>query len=117
MWDSLPDPRAFLASLKRKAGLAPDFWHPDLELRRYSATHWREADGGGTTAYLIPKLEKLLGESGQKLLKSTPLLVVSERLLLRARKDGFLQRPVLVDNATDAAVLAALCRWRRQQLG
>ena len=44
VWESLPDPEAFLASLKKKAGLAPDFWHPDLELRRYSATHWSEAD-------------------------------------------------------------------------
>ncbi len=44
VWESLPTPEAFLSSLKRKAGLAPDFWHPDLELRRYSAIHWSESE-------------------------------------------------------------------------
>jgi MEMO1 family protein len=35
VWEQLPDPRAFLAALKRKAGLAPDFWAPDVQLSRY----------------------------------------------------------------------------------
>ena len=35
VWEQLPEPRAFLAALKRKAGLAPDFWAEDLQLQRY----------------------------------------------------------------------------------
>lgn len=44
VWEMLPDPSAFLASLKRKAGLAPDFWHPEIDLRRYTAEHWSESE-------------------------------------------------------------------------
>ncbi|MBH9552042.1 AmmeMemoRadiSam system protein B [Inhella gelatinilytica] len=35
VWEQIPNPREFLAALKRKAGLAPDFWAPDLQLQRY----------------------------------------------------------------------------------
>jgi AmmeMemoRadiSam system protein A len=35
VWESLPEPAAFLDNLKRKAGLAVDFWHPDIELERF----------------------------------------------------------------------------------
>lgn len=35
VWEQLPEPREFLAALKRKAGLAPDFWAEDLQLQRY----------------------------------------------------------------------------------
>jgi AmmeMemoRadiSam system protein A len=36
VWESLPDPRTFLRELKRKAGLAPDFWSEALRVRRYT---------------------------------------------------------------------------------
>jgi AmmeMemoRadiSam system protein B/AmmeMemoRadiSam system protein A len=36
VWEQLPQPEDFLAELKRKAGLAPDFWAPDLRVSRYS---------------------------------------------------------------------------------
>lgn len=35
VWAQLPEPAAFLAALKRKAGLAEDFWAGDVELQRY----------------------------------------------------------------------------------
>lgn len=35
VWDKLATPREFLEQLKRKAGLAADFWAPDLVLQRY----------------------------------------------------------------------------------
>lgn len=35
VWEQLPEPAAFLAALKRKAGLAADFWAGDVELSRY----------------------------------------------------------------------------------
>jgi AmmeMemoRadiSam system protein A len=44
VWESLPRPEDFLAQLKRKAGLPPDFWHDDLRLERYTVRKWREVD-------------------------------------------------------------------------
>lgn len=35
VWENLPDSRQFLAQLKLKAGLPPDFWAPDIEIQRY----------------------------------------------------------------------------------
>lgn len=35
VWDELPTPEAFLAALKRKAGLASGFWSPEIQLMRY----------------------------------------------------------------------------------
>jgi AmmeMemoRadiSam system protein A len=42
VWDRVPDVRTFLAHLKRKAGLGPTFWAPDIELRRFDLLKWRE---------------------------------------------------------------------------
>ncbi|MCL2635856.1 MAG: AmmeMemoRadiSam system protein A [Betaproteobacteria bacterium] len=42
VWEQLPDPAVFLAQLKRKAGLAADYWGPDLCLARYTVEKWRE---------------------------------------------------------------------------
>ena len=42
VWDSLPEPAEFLGQLKRKAGLAIDFWDDNVELERYSTRHWSE---------------------------------------------------------------------------
>lgn len=35
VWDSLPNPERFVAELKRKAGLRPDYWSPGLRCYRY----------------------------------------------------------------------------------
>lgn len=42
VWESLPDPREFLAQLKRKAGLPADFWSSEVALARYEVTKWKE---------------------------------------------------------------------------
>jgi AmmeMemoRadiSam system protein A len=42
VWDTLPEPRRFLAELKRKAGLAPDFWDAGVRLSRYTVRKWTE---------------------------------------------------------------------------
>jgi AmmeMemoRadiSam system protein B/AmmeMemoRadiSam system protein A len=42
VWESLPQPQAFLNELKRKAGLAADFWDAELRLSRYSVAKWAE---------------------------------------------------------------------------
>lgn len=36
VWESLPDPRDFIVHLKRKAGLAPDYWSNTLRVKRYT---------------------------------------------------------------------------------
>jgi len=42
MWEHLPDPWQFMSELKRKAGLARDFWSKDLKLYRYEVQKWSE---------------------------------------------------------------------------
>ncbi len=44
VWDQLPDPRDFLGHLKRKAGLPPTFWSPQVRLLRYTVTKWVERE-------------------------------------------------------------------------
>jgi len=42
VWEQLPEPGAFLAALKRKAGLSADFWASDLQLSRYQVRKFSE---------------------------------------------------------------------------
>lgn len=42
VWEQLPDPGEFLAQLKRKAGLPPGFWSPELSLAVYRVEKWKE---------------------------------------------------------------------------
>ena len=44
VWESLPEPREFVAALKRKAGLATGFWHDEIRVARYAVSKFREAD-------------------------------------------------------------------------
>jgi hypothetical protein len=44
VWEHLPDPREFLAHLKRKAGLPHDFWSSDLEVLRYTVEKFTEGE-------------------------------------------------------------------------
>lgn len=44
VWEQLPDVARFMAHLKRKAGLPPDFWSAQVRLERYTVTQWKEAD-------------------------------------------------------------------------
>lgn len=41
VWESLPDPREFLKILKKKAGLAADFWSDELRFFRYRAEAYK----------------------------------------------------------------------------
>ncbi len=43
VWESLPQPRQFLQQLKRKAGLAPDYWSDSLEVSRYRTQSFSES--------------------------------------------------------------------------
>ena len=42
VWETLPEPRRFVAALKAKCGLAEDYWSERLEFRRYRTTSYAE---------------------------------------------------------------------------
>ncbi len=44
VWAQHADPAVFLAHLKYKAGLPPDFWDASVELQRYTVVHWHDAE-------------------------------------------------------------------------
>lgn len=45
VWESFADPAEFLAHLRYKAGLPPDFWDSEVKLSRYVVAKWREEQG------------------------------------------------------------------------
>lgn len=47
VWAQLPDPRIFLARLKKKAGLPEEFWSNDIRLYRYAVQKWGEGGQNG----------------------------------------------------------------------
>jgi AmmeMemoRadiSam system protein A len=42
VWEELPEPGDFLAHLKQKAGLPPDFWDAEVKLGRYTVSKFSE---------------------------------------------------------------------------
>jgi uncharacterized protein len=46
VWERFTDPAEFMAHLKYKAGLPPDFWDGEVKLHRYTVTKWRDTDNG-----------------------------------------------------------------------
>jgi hypothetical protein len=44
VWEDYKEPADFLAHLKYKAGLPPDFWDTEVKLARYTVHKWREND-------------------------------------------------------------------------
>ena len=44
VWQTLPEPRRFLAELKRKAGLPLELWRAELNVSRYQVTKWKESE-------------------------------------------------------------------------
>lgn len=42
VWEQLPQPRQFMAHLRRKAGLPDDFWEEGVKLSRYTVEKWSE---------------------------------------------------------------------------
>lgn len=43
VWEQLPQPRQFMAQLRRKAGLPDDFWAADVKLSRYTVRKYKES--------------------------------------------------------------------------
>ena len=50
VWEDFREPAEFLAHLKYKAGLPPDFWDKEVRISRYTVLKWREADSNGAVA-------------------------------------------------------------------
>jgi AmmeMemoRadiSam system protein A len=50
VWESLPEPRLFLAELKQKAGLARNFWSHKLRVSLYQVQKWSEDETAGAGA-------------------------------------------------------------------
>lgn len=44
VWEQLPNVVEFIAHLKYKAGLSPDFWADDVKLSWYTVSKWKESD-------------------------------------------------------------------------
>lgn len=44
VWEQLPEPRAFLQQLRRKAGLPRDFWSAELRFSRYQTLSFAEGE-------------------------------------------------------------------------
>jgi hypothetical protein len=44
VWEILPDPDRFIASLKQKAGIAQDTDTRRCRVKRYTVLKWREAE-------------------------------------------------------------------------
>jgi AmmeMemoRadiSam system protein A len=42
VWEQLPSARDFMAHLKYKAGLSPNFWAEGIKLSRYAVQKWKE---------------------------------------------------------------------------
>jgi hypothetical protein len=42
VWETLPEPREFVAALKKKAGLREDFWAVGVNVARYTVIKWKE---------------------------------------------------------------------------
>lgn len=60
-------------------------------------------------------LMELVGDAGRESLLTTPLLVVSERMVARARQLGFKSSIVSAAKASDQDILDALQNWAHQQ--
>ncbi|MDO9280937.1 MAG: AmmeMemoRadiSam system protein A [Methylotenera sp.] len=44
VWEQLSDAGVFMAHLKHKAGLRPEFWDNEVKLYRYTVSKWKEKD-------------------------------------------------------------------------
>ncbi len=43
VWEQLPEPHAFLNALRKKCGLAEDYWSEHMEFQRYRTTTYAES--------------------------------------------------------------------------
>jgi uncharacterized protein len=61
VWEQLPTPSEFMAHLKHKAGLPPNFWAKGLRLQRYTVSKWKEPEAAPSS-----QSSELAIESGRR---------------------------------------------------
>jgi len=113
--------REYLADILRERGAQVEYVEAYRRSRPESDSSalvqaWRAGKIDVVQVNSVESLENLfamLDDEGQALLRQTPLLVVSERMLPVAGRLGFTLTPILAANATDDAVVDALIKWRR----
>lgn len=84
------------------------------EVRDALETRWADGEVDIVTATSVTTLEYLqsmLSDSGRALLRSTPLLVISDRIAKAARAAG-IEAEIIVATADEASIVGALARWR-----
>jgi uroporphyrinogen-III synthase len=112
--------REFLAQTLRERGAAVDYVESYRRIRPQAdlAPLLRSWESGGIDIAVVNSVESLrnlyemIGEAGRYWLARTPLLVVSERMAGAADELGLTMPPVVAENATDEAVIAALLAWK-----
>lgn len=63
----------------------------------------------------LKNLHAMLGESGRRLLLTTPVVVVGRRVAEACRELGFAQPALVASEASDAAIVATIEAWRAAQ--
>ncbi|MES9972352.1 MAG: uroporphyrinogen-III synthase, partial [Candidatus Thiodiazotropha sp.] len=63
-----------------------------------------------TSVEVMHNLKSIMGKRGWPMLRHTPLLVISERMRVEARKEGF-ETILLATGADDDAILSAIQGW------
>ncbi len=68
-----------------------------------------------TSCEILDNLFHILGENGASILRQTPLVVVSERIQMRARELGC-NNIILADEASDQGLLRSICNWAQENV-
>jgi uroporphyrinogen-III synthase len=69
----------------------------------------------GTSIDAITNLHDMLSDSGKNMMKTTPMVVISSRMADACRKLGITGEILLAEEASDAAIVAAIETWHRKQ--
>ncbi len=69
-----------------------------------------------TSCEILDNLFLMLGETGAGMLRQTPLVVVSERIQMRAHELGC-NNIIMADEASDQGLLRSICNWARENAG
>lgn len=95
---------------------------PAIDAAQRDAIEASWAEGGidvvtATSVETLQNLLSLLSERGRELLKTTPLLVASRRIMSAAAEMGLRGECVLAAGADDAALIGALSYWHGRARG